>query len=51
MEEMAGVAASGSSSINNSVSSSGSSIITNYPLIAALVAFAVAQSTKLFTSW
>ena len=39
MGEMAGVAASGSS------------IITNYPLIAALVAFALAQSTRLFTSW
>ncbi|EEF47545.1 uncharacterized membrane protein YuiD [Ricinus communis] len=52
MEEIAGVAASGSSSINNSVSSSsGSSIYTNYPLLSALVAFAIAQSTKVFTSW
>ncbi|GLU06174.1 hypothetical protein SLE2022_232270 [Rubroshorea leprosula] len=29
----------------------GSSIITNYPLISAFVAFAVAQSSKFFTSW
>ncbi|GLT30131.1 hypothetical protein SLA2020_049490 [Shorea laevis] len=29
----------------------GSSIVTNYPLISALVAFAVAQSSKFFTSW
>lgn len=28
-----------------------SSILTNYPLISALVAFAIAQSIKFFTSW
>ncbi|KAJ9169371.1 hypothetical protein P3X46_017574 [Hevea brasiliensis] len=57
MEEMAGAASA--SSIHNTVSSSsssssssfGSSIFTNYPLIAAFSAFAIAQSTKLFTSW
>ncbi|CAN1313440.1 Uncharacterized membrane protein YuiD [Linum perenne] len=44
---MADSADSGSSSS----SSSSSSFITNYPLISALVAFAIAQSTKFFTSW
>ncbi|XP_050205592.1 uncharacterized protein LOC126655442 [Mercurialis annua] len=42
---------SSSSSLNDPVSSSGSFIFTNYPLVAALVAFALAQSIKLFTSW
>lgn len=36
---------------SSSSSSSTSSIITNFPLISALVAFALAQSIKLFTSW
>ncbi|KDP26759.1 hypothetical protein JCGZ_17917 [Jatropha curcas] len=49
MEEMAG--AESGLSVNNSVSSSGSSIYKNYPLIAALVAFAIAQFIKFFTSW
>ncbi|KAJ8758890.1 hypothetical protein K2173_002669 [Erythroxylum novogranatense] len=35
----------------SSPSSSSSSILTNYPLISALVAFAIAQSIKFFTSW
>ncbi|KAA8529738.1 hypothetical protein F0562_034162 [Nyssa sinensis] len=34
-----------------SSSSLSSSILTNYPLISALVAFALAQSIKFFTSW
>uniref|UniRef100_A0A5B6ZCF7 Acid phosphatase/vanadium-dependent haloperoxidase-related protein n=1 Tax=Davidia involucrata TaxID=16924 RepID=A0A5B6ZCF7_DAVIN len=34
-----------------SSSSVSSSILTNYPLISALVAFALAQSIKFFTSW
>ncbi|XP_021899775.1 uncharacterized protein LOC110816059 [Carica papaya] len=32
-------------------SSSSSYLLTNYPLISALLAFVIAQSTKLFTSW
>lgn len=35
----------------SSALSSSSSIFTNYPLISALFAFAIAQSTKFFTSW
>ncbi|XP_057509913.1 uncharacterized protein LOC130792370 [Actinidia eriantha] len=31
--------------------SSSSSVYTNYPLISALIAFAIAQSIKFFTSW
>ncbi|KAI4336612.1 hypothetical protein L6164_015116 [Bauhinia variegata] len=31
--------------------STSSSILSNYPLISAIVAFAIAQSTKFFTSW
>ncbi|XP_021647522.2 uncharacterized protein LOC110640504 [Hevea brasiliensis] len=50
MEEMAG-AASGLSIHSTDSSSSGSFIFANYPLIAALVAFAIAQTTKLFTFW
>ncbi|KAE8716599.1 proteasome subunit beta type-7-B-like [Hibiscus syriacus] len=30
---------------------SSSSILTNYPLICAFIAFAIAQSIKFFTSW
>uniref|UniRef100_A0A2P2KGH1 Acid phosphatase/vanadium-dependent haloperoxidase-related protein n=1 Tax=Rhizophora mucronata TaxID=61149 RepID=A0A2P2KGH1_RHIMU len=37
-------------STQNAVSSS-SSTFTNYPLISALVSFAIAQSIKFFTSW
>ncbi|KAG5609589.1 hypothetical protein H5410_020870, partial [Solanum commersonii] len=33
------------------VSVGSSSFFTNYPLMSALIAFALAQSTKLFTSW
>lgn len=32
-------------------SSSSSSILTNYPLISAVVAFTIAQSIKFFTTW
>ncbi|XP_065873088.1 uncharacterized protein [Euphorbia lathyris] len=49
MEEMTD-STSASSNPDQKVSSFGS-IITNYPLIAAMVAFTIAQSTKLFTSW
>ncbi|KAF8390600.1 hypothetical protein HHK36_025127 [Tetracentron sinense] len=47
------LAASSASQIQNTVpsSSSSSSILRNYPLISALVAFALAQSIKFFTSW
>ncbi|GFY99992.1 acid phosphatase/vanadium-dependent haloperoxidase-related protein [Actinidia rufa] len=31
--------------------SSSSSVYTNYPLISALIAFAIAQFIKFFTSW
>lgn len=31
--------------------SSSESILTNYPLISAFLAFAIAQSIKFFTSW
>jgi len=48
MEDLTATSASSSSS---SLSSSSSSIFTNYPLISALVAFAIAQSTKFFTAW
>jgi hypothetical protein len=50
MEDAAATSASSSSSSLSS-SSSSSSIFTNYPLISALVAFAIAQSTKFFTAW
>ncbi|KAK8477082.1 hypothetical protein V6N13_115528 [Hibiscus sabdariffa] len=33
------------------MSSSSSSYVTNYPLISAFIAFAIAQSIKFFTSW
>ncbi|XWS34613.1 hypothetical protein CRYUN_Cryun21dG0053000 [Craigia yunnanensis] len=36
---------------SSSSSMSSSSIFTNYPLICAFLAFAVAQSIKFFTSW
>ncbi|GAV85455.1 DUF212 domain-containing protein [Cephalotus follicularis] len=36
---------------DSSTSSSSSSIFTNYPLISALFAFAIAQAIKFFTSW
>lgn len=42
---------SDSVSTTSSTSSSSSSIITNYPLISAVVAFTIAQSTKFFTAW
>lgn len=42
---------SNSVSTTSSTSSSSSSIITNYPLISAVVAFSIAQSTKFFTAW
>ncbi|XP_017971823.1 PREDICTED: uncharacterized membrane protein YuiD-like [Theobroma cacao] len=38
-----------SASLSSSMSSS--SIFTNYPLICAVIAFAIAQSIKFFTSW
>ncbi|XVF38789.1 hypothetical protein REPUB_Repub20aG0132100 [Reevesia pubescens] len=47
-------ATSGSTSIHNTSklsSMSSSSIFTNYPLICAFLAFAIAQSIKMFTSW
>ncbi|KAJ4710898.1 Acid phosphatase/vanadium-dependent haloperoxidase-related protein [Melia azedarach] len=40
-----------SASSDSSTASSSFSIFTNYPLISAIVAFAIAQSTKFFTSW
>lgn len=49
LDGMAGDAAG--SSIHNTVSSSGSFIFTNYPLIVAVVAFVIAQSSKLFIYW
>ncbi|KAF8378135.1 hypothetical protein HHK36_029472 [Tetracentron sinense] len=46
------LALSSSSLIQNTVSSSSSSpVYRNYPLISALVAFALAQFIKFFTSW
>ncbi|KAM7269397.1 hypothetical protein ACFE04_024894 [Oxalis oulophora] len=36
---------------SSSSSSSSSSIVTNYPLISAIIAFSIAQSIKFFTSW
>ncbi|MCE3050053.1 hypothetical protein HAX54_046382 [Datura stramonium] len=39
------------SATTTTVSFGTSSILTNYPLMSALIAFALAQSTKLFTSW
>ncbi|XVE92206.1 hypothetical protein REPUB_Repub01dG0076900 [Reevesia pubescens] len=47
-------ATSGSTSIHNTSklsTMSSSSIFTNYPLICAFLAFAIAQSIKMFTSW
>ncbi|KAI3877586.1 hypothetical protein MKX03_037719 [Papaver bracteatum] len=35
----------------SSSSASSSSVFTNYPLISALIAFALAQSIKVFTTW
>ncbi|CAL1413489.1 unnamed protein product [Linum trigynum] len=46
--------ASDSRSLDQTVESSSSyssTIVTNYPLIAAIVAFTIAQSTKFVTSW
>ncbi|CAN1313442.1 Uncharacterized membrane protein YuiD, partial [Linum perenne] len=48
---ISGYMADSADSGSSSSSSSSSSFITNYPLISALVAFAIAQSTKFFTSW
>ncbi|CAO2828933.1 unnamed protein product [Amaranthus hypochondriacus] len=46
------VSSSTSSSSSSSVSSSGSaSIFTNVPLMSALIAFVLAQSIKVFTTW
>ncbi|XP_028771327.1 uncharacterized protein LOC114728585 [Neltuma alba] len=53
MDEVAATSASvmrTSTSLPSS-SSAYSSVFTNYPLISAFVAFAIAQSTKFFTSW
>ncbi|KAL9390172.1 hypothetical protein Peur_018777 [Populus x canadensis] len=51
MVEMA--TGSSTTTIQNSGSSlsSSESILTNYPLISAFLAFAIAQSIKFFTSW
>ncbi|XP_059657740.1 uncharacterized protein LOC132304190 [Cornus florida] len=53
---MKDLAASSGSSIQETATttstlSSSASIFTNYPLLSALVAFALAQSIKVFTSW
>ncbi|KAF8399903.1 hypothetical protein HHK36_015773 [Tetracentron sinense] len=48
---MDSVSSSSSSLIQNSVPTSSSSIFGNYPLLSALIAFALAQSSKFFTSW
>ncbi|XP_015160956.1 uncharacterized membrane protein YuiD-like isoform X1 [Solanum tuberosum] len=40
-----------SATTTTTVSVGSSSFFTNYPLMSALIAFALAQSTKLFTSW
>lgn len=42
---------SATTSYATSSSFSSSTIFTNYPLISAVLAFALAQSFKLFTSW
>ncbi|KAF9673687.1 hypothetical protein SADUNF_Sadunf10G0050100 [Salix dunnii] len=42
---------SSTTTIQNSGASLSSSILTNYPLISAFLAFAIAQSIKFFTSW
>ncbi|KAJ6313070.1 hypothetical protein OIU77_014566 [Salix suchowensis] len=49
MVEMA--TGSSTTTIQNSGASLSSSILTNYPLISAFLAFAIAQSIKFFTSW
>lgn len=36
---------------SSSSSSSSSSLFTNYPLISAVLAFVIAQSTKFIASW
>ncbi|KAK3014209.1 hypothetical protein RJ639_008954 [Escallonia herrerae] len=56
MDELAGSSGSLIQNAEKSVpsmylSSSSSSILTNYPLISAFVAFALAQSIKVFTCW
>ncbi|KAF7839810.1 putative membrane protein yuiD [Senna tora] len=53
MDEVAATSASlvHASTSSPSSSSSSSSIFTNYPLISAIVAFAIAQSIKFFTTW
>ncbi|KAL3370760.1 hypothetical protein AABB24_007678 [Solanum stoloniferum] len=40
-----------SATTTTTVSVGSSSFFANYPLMSALIAFALAQSTKLFTSW
>ncbi|XP_054807251.1 uncharacterized protein LOC129309629 isoform X1 [Prosopis cineraria] len=49
MNEVAATSASVMRASTSSLSSS--SVFTNYPLISAIVSFAIAQSTKFFASW
>ncbi|KAK3040816.1 hypothetical protein RJ639_029160, partial [Escallonia herrerae] len=55
MDELAGSSGSliqnSEKSLPSMYLSSSSSILTNYPLISAFVAFALAQSIKVFTCW
>ncbi|XP_043703558.1 uncharacterized membrane protein YuiD-like [Telopea speciosissima] len=53
MDEVAALSASliENSITTSSSSSSSSSLFDNFPLISAILAFALAQSTKLFTNW
>ncbi|XP_068667456.1 uncharacterized protein [Aristolochia californica] len=48
---MVNVPDTSTTSVESRLSSSSSSIFQNFPLIAALVAFMVAQSLKMFVSW
>ncbi|KAH6768980.1 Acid phosphatase/vanadium-dependent haloperoxidase-related protein [Perilla frutescens var. hirtella] len=51
MDEGGGSANSTATATGATTSYASSSILSNYPLISALFAFAIAQSTKFFASW
>lgn len=46
-----GVTSSSSSSSAGDAAASLSSVFHNYPLFSAMIAFAIAQSAKFFTTW
>lgn len=51
MDEGGGSVNSTAAATGTETSYSSNSILSNYPLISALFAFAIAQSMKVFSSW